>query len=86
MFTSSAAYGDYEQQNDTVITRSIFSLIPTIDAPGPLLLTGFNYNPNIDKQSQAQWNIWWNYLSIPKTSTVEPLKFGNGQIISSRTL
>ena len=42
---------------------------------GPLLLTWFNFNPNMDE-----------LLLHSQTSTVEPLTFGNGEVISSHTL
>ena len=32
----------------------------------PLLLTWFNFNPSMDKESDAQESVEWNYLSIPK--------------------
>ena len=32
----------------------------------PLLLTWFNFNPRMDKQSHAQWSVRRNNLSIPK--------------------
>ena len=34
--------------------------------PGPILLTGFNFNRNMDKQSHAQWSMGWNYFSVSK--------------------
>ena len=34
--------------------------------PGLLLLTWFNFNPGMDKQSHANKGVGWNYLSIPK--------------------
>ena len=33
---------------------------------GPLSLTLFNFNPSMDKLSDAQQSMEWNYLSIPK--------------------
>ena len=31
---------------------------------GPLLLTWFNFNPDMDKQSHGQQSMGWNHLSI----------------------
>ena len=30
------------------------------------LLTGFNFNPSMDKQLLTLQSVGWNYLSIPK--------------------
>ena len=32
----------------------------------PILLTWFNFNPSMDKESHALLSVGWNYLSIPK--------------------
>ena len=46
----------------------------------PLLLTWFNFNPSMD----IKWEI--KLLIHSQTSTVQPLKFGNGYVIPSNTL
>ena len=45
---------------------------------GPFLLGYMNFNPSINKQLHPLKSAGWNYLSIPKISTVGPLNFGNG--------
>ena len=53
---------------------------------GPLLLTWFRCNPNMDKH-YIHYKVWdeimYPFLNFKK---VQPLKFGNGQVISSYTL
>ena len=50
---------------------------------GPLLLSWFNFNPSMDKKSNA-WSVGWNYLPIPKLQLC--YQFGNGSLISSHTI
>ena len=60
------------------IIRMLCDLSPLIGKTsyhqGSLLLTRFNLNPSMDKQSNAQESVGWDYLSIPEIR----LKFGNG--------
>ena len=53
-------------------------LIMINDNQWPLLLTWFNFNPNMDNQLHAQKSVGWNDLSIPKLQRLQPLKFRNG--------
>ena len=50
------------------------------DLQGHFLLTWINFNPTM--APYTQYNVGWNYLSIPK---VAPLKFWHGWVISSHT-
>ena len=38
----------------------------TTEQQGPLLLTWYNFNPNMDKCLYPLYIVGWNYLSIPK--------------------
>ena len=56
--------------------------------PGPLLLTWINLNPAWKNKKIITFIIRWEkkLLIHSQTSTVQPLKFGNIQVISSHTL
>ena len=61
--------------------RCYCNAINCIDQLGhqwPLLLTWFNFDPSMDKKSFAQYKCGMKWLIHSQTSTVAPLKFGNG--------
>ena len=42
-------------------------------------LTGFNFNPSMDKQSHVLQNVGWNYLSNPKLQRCNRWSLGMGR-------
>ena len=58
-----------------------------LSTSGPLLLTWTNFNPGMDKKLHPLLSVGWNYFSTPNFKRWNrPVKFGNGNIISFRTL
>ena len=55
-------------------------------AMGHLLLTWINFKPSMDKVITSIIKCGIKLLIHSQTSTVQPLKFGNGKVISSHTL
>ena len=55
------------------------------DDPGSLLLTWFNFNTGMES-NRIHYQMWVKLLIHSQTSMVQPLKFGNGFIISFHTL
>ena len=63
----------------------MYFYIHVFSLPGTLLQKLFNFNPSMDKITYIIMR-GMKLVIDPQTSTVQPLKFGNGQAISFHTL